>query len=110
MDIDSTWPIPDDLSPQGRKAAEIIRGFLADSGMADHGGGGRFYSPQQWRDRGESYGTGSELIITHDGGDHAGAFNMDYGHETVERLGDLLAADGLYVEGCTNWYSAVYPI
>lgn len=39
MDIDSTWPIPDDLSPQGRKAAEIIRGFLADSGMADHGGG-----------------------------------------------------------------------
>lgn len=110
MDIDSIWPIPEDLSPSGRKAAETIRGFLADNDMANHGGGGRFYSTQQWRDRGESYGINSELIITHDGGDHAPAFNLDYGHAPSSQLNQLLAAHGVYVEACTNWYSAVYPI
>lgn len=107
--VETLWPIPDDLSPDGRTAAETIRTFLSVHNLTEHGGGGRFYSPTQWADRGELYGTRSLLVITHDGGDHSRAFNLDYGdHASHERLQQALAAVGMYVEGCTVWYSAVY--
>jgi hypothetical protein len=107
--VETLWPIPDGLSSEGRTAAETIRTFLDDHDLTEHGGGGRFYTPTQWADRGEDYGTKSLLIITHDGGDHARAFNLDYGdHQSHEALQNALGAVGVYVEGCTTWYSAVY--
>ncbi|MEB3023005.1 MULTISPECIES: hypothetical protein [Mycolicibacter] len=104
------WPIPDDLSADGKEVAETIRQFLSDKELQYHGGGGRFYSPAQWHDRGEEYGTNSLLVITHDGGDHAPAFNLDYGHHTLhEELQKLLTdKHGVFIEACTSWYSAVY--
>ena len=72
------WPIPVDLSDQGRVAAQAVLDFLTEKDITYHGGGGRFYSPQEWRERGEIYGTGSLLVITHDGGAHSAAFNPDY--------------------------------
>lgn len=106
-----TWPLPGDLTPQGRKAAEVILEFLEEKDLTYHGGGGRFYSPQEWQDRGEQYGVRSVLVITHDGGDHAAAMNMDYGaYALMEELADRLQNHGLYLEQCTSWYSAVYPI
>ncbi len=104
------WPIPAGLSPQGTTAANVILEFLQEKDAAYHGGGGKFYSPEEWADRGEQYGLRSQLIITHDGGDHAPAFNIDYGaYEFQEELVGRLRNHGLYVEQCTSWYSAVYP-
>lgn len=107
--IDDMWPIPDGLCADGQTAAQTIRDFLASKDITYHGGGGKFYTPQQWADRGESYGTSSLLVITHDGGDHAMAFNLDYGqYKLNDELQAALRAQGMFVEGCTNWYSAVY--
>lgn len=109
MSNDSKWPIPDGLSPLGRRAAETILAFLSEHDATNHGGGGRFYTPAEWRDRGEAYGTDSLLIITHDGGAHAGAFNLDYEqysfHEELRsRLGDI----GVFAEQATSWYSTIH--
>lgn len=105
------WPIPAALSDQGNTAAQVILEFLEEKGLTYHGGGGKFYSPQEWVDRGEQYGTRSVLVVTHDGGDHAVAFNIDYGaYALQEELTQRLGAHRLYVEQCTSWYSAVYPI
>jgi hypothetical protein len=110
-EVENQWPIPEGLSPAGHTAADVIREFLVEKQLTYHGGGGKFYSPQQWSDRGEEYGTQSLLVITHDGGDHAGAFNLDYEqYELHEQLQDRLRKHGLFMEGCTCWYTAVYRI
>lgn len=110
-EVENQWPVPEELSSDGRTAADVIRGFLVEKQLTNHGGGGKFYTPQQWSDRGEQYGTQSLLVITHDGGDHAGAFNLDYEqYELHEQLQDRLRQHGLFVEACTCWYSAVYGI
>lgn len=109
--MSNDWPIPSDLTPQGRQSADTILAFLTQRRLTYHGGGGRFYSPAQWRARGEDYGTDSLLIITHDGGDHAGAFNSAY--EQFQLRDDLqtkLYPLGVFMEQCTSWYSAVYPL
>ena len=108
-EVEQRWPIPADLCEDGRQAANVIRDFLAEHDATNHGGGGKFYSPSQWADRGEAYGTNSLLVITHDGGDHAGAFNLDYEqYEMNNELQKRLMSRGMFVEGCTCWYSAVY--
>ncbi|MFZ2177637.1 MAG: hypothetical protein WAW17_27135 [Rhodococcus sp. (in: high G+C Gram-positive bacteria)] len=105
----NNWPIPTDLTPHGRESAELIHTFLVEKGITDHGGGGHFYSPTEWDERGEKWGLNSLLIITHDGGDHAAAFNLDYGaEELVEALRKRLRSIGVYVEQCSSWYSAVH--
>lgn len=107
---DATWPIPDGLSPLGVLAADVIRGFMESKGIQNHGGGGRFYSPAEWVDRGELYGRSSLLLVTHDGGDHAGAFNLDYEqYDLHDELIKSLESHGLWMEACTNWYTAIYP-
>ncbi|SEC70536.1 hypothetical protein [Tsukamurella tyrosinosolvens] len=107
----TSWPIPDGLSPKGRSAAETILAYLTETGRTYHGGGGRFYTPQEWVDRGEEYGTDSLLVITHDGGDHAPVFNYAYDEpELGEELRRKLQPLGLFVEQCTSWSSAVYAI
>jgi hypothetical protein len=107
--MSNDWPIPADLSPLGKKAAEVIHQFFVDNDLTNHGGGGRFYSPQEWKGRDESYGLDSLLVITHDGGAHAAAFNIDYEcYDLMEELREKLAAIGVFSEKCTSWYSAVY--
>jgi hypothetical protein len=101
------------LRGQAKKAADVIVLHLTD--FYDHapdGGGCRtFYTPAEWRERGESYGRDSVLIVVHDGGDAAAAFSWDYEcHNLRESLSDKLAAMGLYAEQCTSWYSAIYEL
>lgn len=108
-EAEQRWPIPDDLCADGQTAAKVILEFFTEHDLTNHGGGGKFYSPAQWADRGELYGVNSLLVITHDGGDHAGAFNLDYEQYDLHKLlHDKLAPHGMFVEGCTCWYSAVY--
>jgi len=103
------FKIPAELSEGGKKAAEAIRQLL---GPHAYGGGCRaFYSPEEWHDRGERYGCESVLVLCHDGGDLARFCNYDYqDYDAVEKMSDALKGLGFYVESCTSWYSAVYPI
>lgn len=103
------WPVPTGLTKKGREAAKVIADFLEEKGRTDHGGGGKFYSPTEWRDRGEAYGLNSMLVITHDGGDHAPAFAWDYeAAALMDELRQRLYKIGVFAEQCTCWYSAIY--
>jgi len=103
------FDIPGDLCPRAEKAAEAIVRLLGPD--ASGGGCRAFYSPEEWRERGETYGRKSLLVLVHDGGDLARHCNYDYGdYKAVERLAETLKPFDLYVEACTSWYSAVYPI
>lgn len=107
--------IPAGLDAKGRKAAQAIIKLLKKHG-ADDLGSNRFYTPQQWRDRGEEYGRNSVLVITYDGGDHRRFFNMDACYRTGrasdydswEEMQEVLREAGFYFEECTCWYAAVY--
>jgi hypothetical protein len=69
------------------------------------------YTPLDWSIRGESYGTESELVVTHDGGCWAPFMSHDYQeYSLMEKLNKALEEHGYYVEQCTGWYSAIYEI
>lgn len=107
------FAIPAGLSKEGRKASETILKCLSkyfDSDGVPSGGGCRaFYTPAEWKERGEEYGLKAELIVVHDGGDLAPFFNMDYeAYEAEETMVKYLAVEGLYSEACTCWYTAIY--
>lgn len=75
--------------------------------------GWRIYSPKEWQDRGEKYGTGSELIITYEGSTAAPFFSLDYSYEIgsykmYEEMRKFLADLGYYSEEGTSWFSVVY--
>lgn len=99
---------PNGLSRTGKKAHKAVMAFLTKKGLTNDGGSKVFYSPSEWKARGEQYGVDSVLIVTHDGGDHAAAFTMDYGYKLSEELTEALEKKGLWFEQCTGWYSAVY--
>lgn len=76
--------VPEGLSDLGKKAADAI---LATTKAESGGDCKAFYTPAEWEARGEKYGSGSELIVVHDGGDLAPSFNMDYYcYESVEEV------------------------
>src|SRR5690606_36728965 len=101
--------VPEKQTAKGRKASGAIFEFLREKRLVDQGGGCRFYTAKEWRDRGESYGRDALLIETHDGVDHAAAVNFDYeAYALMEELRDKLDTVGVWVEQCTSWYSAVY--
>jgi hypothetical protein len=116
---EQAWEIPTGLSRLGRKAAVIIRDFCRKNGMDDTGGCKVFYTPKQWQERSEPYGCESELIVCHDGGDHANAISMDAAYNNFcgfggncyrlcEELSEKLAEIGVFMELCYTWHSAVY--
>ena len=85
----------------------MIREFLAEHDITYTGGCTPFYSPEEWRHRGEDYGTNSHLIVVYDGGDLSALFGGCLG-ALYDDLTQSLNAHGLYFEHCTAWYSAVY--
>lgn len=102
--------IPHDLSEVGVKAAMVIINRLTQDGMTYTGGCTPFYSPKEWIARGGAYRHGAVLIICHDGGEVATYLGSDPNDELYSQLVGDLDAEGLWVESCTNWYSAVYEI
>lgn len=109
-DATNDFSIPTKLSKVGKKAAQAIVALMTEELPNPSGGGCRaFYTPKEWKDRGEEYGLDAVLIVVHDGGDAARFFNMDYEqYAAVERMNERLATLGLYAGQCTCWYSAVY--
>jgi hypothetical protein len=101
---------PVGLSHDGNKAYDVIMAFLKSHDMTNTGGCRAFYSPQEWQARKETYGLKSVLIVSHDGGELAAVFNMDYEmYDLCDEMNQTLAASGLMHEPCTTWYTAVYP-
>jgi len=98
-----------DLSKRGMKAYMIIMTILTRHGLADTGGCRPFYSPEEWAARGEKYCKNADLYIVHDGGSLSAVFG-DFVEPFYGEISKALKKHKLYVEGCTGWYSAVYPI
>lgn len=107
--MNKDFNIPAGLSKDGYEAAKVVRKVLGE--QASGGGCRAFYTPEEWRQRGEKYGLGAELIVVHDGGDAAPYFNLDYMmYELHDKMQNELEKVGLYAEACTSWYTAVYPV
>lgn len=103
---------PEGLGDLGKRARAAIVVWLKANDL-DHTGGCRaFYSPAEWKARGEEYGITSELVIVHDGGDLAPVFNIDYEmYELQDRMDiEVLRPLGLFAEPCTCWYTAIYKV
>lgn len=108
---DSTLDIPVDLSERGKLAAQIILQHAREDERTFTGGCQAFYTPQEWKERGERYGHNSVLIVVHDGGDLGAYFDYAQDNErAMTGMRDALYAVGLYAENCTNWYTAIYDV
>lgn len=110
----SDLKIPDGLGGLGRVAADVVLRTareICDGGEVFTGGCRAFYSPQEWRDRGEEYGLKAVLIVVHDGGGLARFFNYDYqDYGSIDKMDKALRECGVYAEACTCWYTAIYKI
>lgn len=101
---------PTQLSELGSLAFDTIVNVLKKH-QVDYGGCTPFYSPEEWKARGEVWGTKSRLVIVYDGGSLGDFFNLDRGNpEAHYEMSKALERAGVYVEECTHWYSGVYPI
>jgi hypothetical protein len=109
--VDNTLAIPEGLSEQGRKAAQVVLDVLIRNRRVYTGGCRTFYTPEEWRARGETWGLNALVIVVHDGGDVAPFFNSAYGDGYATKdMREALQAAGFYAENSTSWYSDIYPI
>jgi hypothetical protein len=124
--------MPEGLDKDGESAYRTVVEYLEKHKLLFTGGCRVFYSPEEWKERGEQYGRESKLIVVYDGAEARYCFSMDacYEHEDfVQELIDSglkvakrnryalyedmqaeLSKIGLFFEECTGWYSAVYKI
>ena len=102
--LSKDWDIPEGLSTNGVLAAEAFRQQAVQQGLTNSGGCKVFYSPEEWRQRGERYGCESELVVVYDGSE------ARYLAEFNDGMAWALEQEGLFVECCTHWYAAVYKI
>jgi hypothetical protein len=111
MQIDKCFDRPDGLSNKGNAIYDKIMQFFQEHDLLHSGGCKVFYSPTEWKERGEEYGINSELIVVHDGGNHARAFSWIYeDYKCMEELQKVLNPLEVFAEQCTGWYSAIYCI
>jgi hypothetical protein len=112
--IEDLNAMPDGLSTKGQKAYKAIMDVMPlVNGEVDTGGCKTFYSPAEWRAKGEHYCLDAELIVVYDGGDVAGFFNYEYAmdfdnYSLINDMDQQLSNAGFYSEQGTNWYSGIY--
>lgn len=107
--LGSDWDIPTDLCRAGRKAAEAIRQFAIDNDLTHTGGCRIFYSPAEWRARGEAHATTSLLVCVYDGAAIRRALSFDgFDYPKLEALNAILDTLDVFNEECTCWYSAIH--
>ena len=103
------FSIPDRANEEQANLCRLIKDWCQRKDLTKTGGCKAFYTPDDWRDRGNVYGRDSVLIIAHDGGDLAHVCNMDYEqYQLMEDFAQFLNIHGYYIESCTSWYSAIY--
>jgi hypothetical protein len=109
MIVEDLNKMPVGLSAKGKKAYKAIMQVLIDNDALDTGGCKTFYSPAEWKARGEEFCLGAELIVVYDGGGVAPFFNYDYEcYSVVDLMVKALDEVGLYSESATCWYSGIY--
>lgn len=115
--MNTTLDIPENLTGKGREAAETILAYLREREATYTGGCRTFYTPEEWAERGESYGRDSLLIVVYEGSDVAPFFSFDAcyrtgaasDYEPCESMSAKLREVGCFPEQCTTWYTAIYP-
>jgi hypothetical protein len=103
------WAVPTGLSRKARKLALALVRLAKERNW--NAGQKVFWSPKEWKDKGECYGLESELVILHEGGDHAPFFSLDHSFESYDSYEEqlkFLSQYGFYCEGLYTWSSAVY--
>lgn len=114
---DATVPLLPELA-MPRQLSVLGRHIWLEIVMTAHelqccgcGGCKAFYSPQEWRSRGESYGHNAELVVVYDGSALGLLFSLDKDephYKNVNAMAANLKQLGCYSEEQTCWYSAVY--
>lgn len=104
----------DHLDAEARKVADVILSVARESNDDASGGGCQaFFTRQEWADRGEGYGTHSDvvLVVVYDGGDLVPFFNSDVMcWQMREKMREALEAAGYWSEECTCWYSSIQKL
>lgn len=102
--------MPEGLSTKGQKAYKVIMDTMTlANGTVDTGGCITFYSPQQWKAKGELNCLDAELIVVYDGGAVARFFSYGYAcYDLINDMDEQLSNAGFYSEQGTNWYSGIY--
>ena len=96
------------LQGTARLLADVIAKIVGQDCWT--GGCRTFSSPEEWKARGEEYGTDSALIVVYDGGDVRSWFDdRNGGVKREQRMQAELEKRGFYSQICTGWYSAIYP-
>lgn len=67
-----------------------------------------FCSPKVWRERGEEYGTTSDLLLVYDGSYLYDILNMYDGDIFYESIWNICQKHDYFFELCTSWYCAFY--
>lgn len=106
---------PQDLDDRGKRAYKAIMTHLESQESLDFkfetGGCKTFYSPREWKERGELYGTSSVLVVVYDGGDVSMFFNTDKEQVRLYTgMYEALKAAGFYTEEATGWQSSIYEL
>lgn len=113
MSDQNDWEIPTGLSAAGRKAAFAIRNFAKEKSLFYTGGVRVFYTPEEWRSRGEAYGTSSELVVVYESADIRYAASLkgadEHGsYKLNDALCHRLQQIDVYLEEGTTWFGSIY--
>ena len=93
--------------PNTRRAYRLLKSYFVSEGLTDSGGCKTFYTPREWRDRGEVDGREAILIVVHDGGDVSPLFNWSYeAYPDLRRTERYLAKHGLCAFNY-GWFTAI---
>jgi hypothetical protein len=96
--MQDTFAIPDDITPRAREAAEIILAQARALNISAEGEGRLFYTPAEWRKRGERYGLNADLIVVHEDGLKLAILNAARSDLEKRRF---------YCEEAETWYSII---
>ena len=66
-----------------------------------------FYTPEQWRDRGETWCLNADLIMTYEGGLYE-VINVHY-PALFDSFFNTIQSIGYWFECGTHWYCGFYP-
>lgn len=105
------WAVPTGLSRKARKLAVAIAKLAK---QRDWNAGQKvFWSPKEWKEKGEHHGLNAELVILHEGGNHAPFFSLDHSYDTgsydqYEEQLKFLSQYGFFCEGLYTWSSGIY--
>ena len=100
-----------DLRGAASKACRVVCEWMVANRMRvdqnEH-----YYTGKAWTEKGERWGEGCILVVTHDGGDLYDVLNAGYGHKLCDKFEAHLTAElaklGLRFERLTTWATGIY--